>query len=109
MSYVWWHGAVHVCDIVVGVVGTSWLAESNLKISLCWVRKQLLQINPSTVFLVHVCRISLRYGEVLYKGCNIPFRFLAKFPENPGEHPIEICLDEVSKDLSEYKTCLNIQ
>lgn len=27
-------------------------------------------------------------------------RFLAKFPENPGGNPIEICLDEVSKDLS---------
>lgn len=26
-------------------------------------------------------------------------RFLAKFPENPGNNPIEISLDEVSKDL----------
>ena len=30
-------------------------------------------------------------------------RFLAKFPENPGGNAIEICLDEVSKDLSKLQ------
>ena len=38
--------------------------------------------------------------------CYFHFRFLQKYPEYPKEDEIhDICLDEVAKELSKFRTC----